>query len=417
MARQQKSSAEDAKIIEGEALEKTSMPVDIAADDLAAARKKADGKVSASAANDGINNSTNEAKDHMGQERDKDLGLFAIEPRALSPVMLVAIIALGVSLVSVVLAGMALWRQSENSGASLVAGSVPGELAAKVASGDIRIAQIEARLSAIVNDQDQSLAALSTQLAALTTADDKSIDPERAETAGAAIKSTVPIGNVSVDTLSAADLARLDQRFAALEAAIVGLEKSAALPVNPNTTVSDSRVLAPAKIGPLLASGLLADNLFGRPLDRWIDALQKLTDQNIGIDHFDALKTAAADKPTSVQMLLRNAYDLVPLMASSLHQADANASLLELVGAKLRQMVKLRSSSADVVGNAGVLRRFELALFQQDFDGALNAINSWEGSGLPALENWRYVANKRQKLDHAVANLVAGLLVKAIEAR
>ena len=78
-------------------------------------------------------------------------------------------------------------------------------------------------------------------------------------------------------------------------------------------------------------------------------------------------------------------------------------------------MVKLRSSSADVVGSAGVLHRLELALFQQDFDGALNAVNSWEGSGLPALADWRNVANQRQKLDHAVANLVAALLAKAIE--
>ncbi len=416
MARQQKPPAEDTKIIEGKALEKTSIPEDIAADDLAAMRKKADGKVNASAANHEINSSTNEAKNHMGQEKDKDLRFFAIEQRAPSPTMLVAIIALGVSLVGVVMAGMALWRQTENSGASAVAASVPAELAAKVASGDIRIAQIETRLSAIINDQDQSLAAFGTQLAALTNADDKNVDPERAKTADTAKKSNAPTGKSPVAPVSAVDLARLDQRFAALEEGIVALEKSAALQVNPTAAVSASSVMAPAKIGPLLASGLLVDNLVGRPLDRWIDVLQKLADQNIQIEHFDALKTAAAQKPISAQMLLRNAYDLVPLMASSLHQADADASLLERAGAKLRQMVKLRSSSADVVGSAGVLHRLELALFQQDFDGALQAVNSWEGSGLPALNDWRHVANQRQKLDHAVANLVAALLAKAIEA-
>jgi hypothetical protein len=379
MARQQKSPAKEAKIIEGEAVEKTVAP-------------------------------GNDAGEGAVPDHAADMPTHA--PRHQTKALMTARAALAIACVGTALGTAALWQQGQNTATTNLSPSpavdAGGERhALDMAALDARFAAIETRLAAdqaqfAANDIEQkaALATLTERLAASTA---KPI---------AAPSETAP----GSGTAPAIDRADLDRRFAAIDSALATLEKNLSTNIAETPpAASSSEPMTPAMIGPLLASGLLADNLHGRPLDRWIVALQRLQARQGQIDHFEQVKAAAAVAPASVPQLLRNARDVVPLMAVALHQAGADAGLLERAGARLAQIVQLRPSSAGAGGNGGVLQRFETAIAQHDLAGALLISDGWEGESLPALEDWRAAAAARQRLDLVVSKLVADLIGAAIE--
>ena len=164
-----------------------------------------------------------------------------------------------------------------------------------------------------------------------------------------------------------------------------------------------------------MLSGLLADNLAGQPLDRWLSLLQGLANRGANITGLAPLQSAANPMPDSTHQLLQKAYDLVPQMTAALNHADDNAGFLEKTGAKLGQLVQLRASGGGAGANATALGDFEAALALKDLGSAIKAADQGSGSDLPPLEAWRSAAKARQTLDRAVNGLAPDYLATAIE--
>ena len=170
-----------------------------------------------------------------------------------------------------------------------------------------------------------------------------------------------------------------------------------------------------APTGLLVVSGLLADNLAGKPLDRWLSLLQGLDDRSANITGLAPLQNAANPMPDSQHQLLQKAYNLVPQMTAALNHAADNAGFLEKTGAKLGQLVQLRAIGDGAAGNAAALGDFETALALKDLGSAIKAAGQWSGSDLPSLDAWLFAAKARQTLDKAVNGLVTDYLATAIE--
>jgi hypothetical protein len=170
-----------------------------------------------------------------------------------------------------------------------------------------------------------------------------------------------------------------------------------------------------APTGLLILSGLLADNLAGQRLDRWLSLLQGLANRGANITGLATLQSAANPMPDSPHQLLQKAYDLVPQMTAALNHAADDAGFLEKTVAKLGQLVQLREIGDEADGNAAALDDFETALALQDLGGAINAAGQWSGSDLPSLNAWLAAAKARQTLDKAVNGLVTGYLATAID--
>ena len=324
---------------------------------------------------------------------------------------LIALAALALSIFAVGLAGFAIWQQRQNTNniAALmpVSNSDAGELAI-IANSNIvdRLAKLESQLAADRQSQQLALAALQGQIAAPPSppANDSQ--------------------NNDFDSDAKADIAAIrndmDQRFAALEAALA----NQALPVKVGEDASDNADSLPvadtqpanaikqmaAPTGLLIVSGLLADNLAGQPLDRWLSLLQGLADRGANITGLAPLQSAANPMPDSPHQLLQKAYDFVPQMTTALNHADDNAGFLEKTSAKLSQLVQLRKIGDGADGNAAALGDLETALALRDLGSAINAADQWSGSGLPSLDAWLAAAKARQTLDKAVNGLVTGYL-------
>ena len=212
------------------------------------------------------------------------------------------------------------------------------------------------------------------------------------------------------------DQAEIFQRIADLEAAITAM--SAASPSPPASSPASPTTLVSAGEYPGLfaASGLLADNVVGAPLDRWVTLLQRLQDQGAVMPDLGALVQAVKAAPVAPVALIRRANDLVPELAAALHKIEADDSFLHRTGAKLGQLVKLRNAGADAGGNDGVLQRFEIALSLGDLDSAITAARQWSGGinasgmGVSGLDEWIANAAARQELDHAVSAFVTNIL-------
>ena len=214
------------------------------------------------------------------------------------------------------------------------------------------------------------------------------------------------------------DQAEIFQRIADLEAAITAMSSMSSMsaaspspPASPTTLVSAGEYL-----GLFAASGLLADNVVGAPLDRWVTLLQRLQDQGAVMPDLGALVQAVKAAPVAPVALIRRANDLVPELAAALHKIEADDSFLHRTGAKLGQLVKLRNAGADAGGNDGVLQRFEIALSLGDLDSAITAARQWSGginasgTGVSGLDEWIANAAARQELDHAVSAFVTNIL-------
>ena len=329
---------------------------------------------------------------------------------------LITFAALALSIFAVSLASFALWQQRQNT-ADIVAlmpvsNSDAKELA-DIANSDLanRLATLESQLTADRQSQQSALAALQDQMAA---------------------PSTPPANNSQNNNFGSdakADIATIrndmDQRFAALEAALA----NQVLPAKPGKDASDNADSQPAAdtqpastgkqmtapTGLLVVSGLLADNLAGQPLDRWLALLEGLADRGANITGLAPLQNAANPMPDSQHQLLQKAYDLVPQMTTALNHAADNAGFLEKTGAKLGQLVQLREIGDGAGGNAAALADFETALTLKDLGSAIKAVGQWSGSDLPSLDAWLFAAKARQTLDQAVNGLVTDYLATAIE--
>ena len=329
---------------------------------------------------------------------------------------LITFAALALSVFAVSLASFALWQQRQNT-ADIVAlvpvsNSDAKELA-DIANSDLanRLSTLESQLTADRQSQQPALAALQDQMAA---------------------PSTPPANNSRNNNFGSdakADIATIrndmDQRFAALEAALA----NQVLPAKPGKDASDNADSQPAAdtqpastgkqmtapTGLLVVSGLLADNLAGQPLDRWLALLEGLADRGANITGLAPLQNAANPMPDSQHQLLQKAYDLVPQMTTALNHAADNAGFLEKTGAKLGQLVQLREIGDGAGGNAAALADFETALALKDLGSAIKAAGQWSGSDLPPLDAWLAAAKARQALDKAVNELVTDYLAIAID--
>ena len=329
---------------------------------------------------------------------------------------LITFAALALSIFAVSLASFALWQQRQNTADTValmpVSNSDAKELA-DIANLDLanRLATLESQLAADRQSQQSALAALQDQMAA---------------------PSSIPADNSQINDFGSdakADIATIrndmDQRFAALEAALANQVP----PVKAGEVAGDNADSQPAAVkqpastspqmtaptGLLVVSGLLADNLACKPLDRWLSLLQGLDDRSANITGLAPLQNAANPMPDSQHQLLQKAYNLVPQMTAALNHAADNAGFLEKTGAKLGQLVQLRAIGDGAAGNAAALGDFETALALKDLGSAIKAAGQWSGSDLPSLDAWLFAAKARQTLDQAVNGLVTDYLATAIE--
>ena len=334
--------------------------------------------------------------------------------------------ALALSMFAIGLAGFAVWQQRQNTvdiAALMPASNSDAKESANIANlgpsnseegnSDLadRLAALESQLAADRQSQQSALAALQDQMAA---------------------PSSPPADNSQINDFGSdakADIATIrndmDQRFAALEAALANQVP----PVKAGEVAGDNADSQPAAVkqpastspqmtaptGLLVVSGLLADNLAGKPLDRWLSLLQGLDDRRANITGLAPLQNAANPVPDGQHQLLQKAYNLVPKMTAALNHAADNAGFLEKTGAKLGQLVQLRAIGDGAAGNAAALGDFETALALKDLGSAIKAADQWSGSDLPSLDAWLSAAKARQTLDQAVNGLVTDYLATAIE--
>ena len=344
---------------------------------------------------------------------------------------LITFAALALSVFAIGLAGFAIWQQRQNTAdiAALMPASNSdtmesanitnlgpnnsGPSSSEESSSDLadRLTALESQLAADRQSQQSALAGLQDQMA---TPAPPAADNSQNNDFGSDAKADI-----------AAIRNDMDQRFAALEAALA----IQALPAKAGEDASDNADSQPAAgtqpastspqmtapTGLLVVSGLLADNLAGQPLERWLSLLQGLADRGANITGLAPLQNAANPMPDSPHQLLQKAYDLVPQMTAALNHAADNAGFLEKTGAKLGQLVQLRAIGDGAGGNAAALGDFETALALKDLGSAINAAGQWSGSDLPSLDAWLAAAKARQTLDKAVNGLVTDYLATAID--
>ena len=329
---------------------------------------------------------------------------------------LITFAALALSVFAIGLASFAIWQQRQNTAdiaALMPASNSDAKELADIANSDLaeRLAALESQLAADRQSQQAALAGLQDQMAAPST---PPADNSQNNDFGSDAKAD--IATIRND---------MDQRFAALEAALAkqapplkasegASDNANSLPAADTQPVSTGKQMT-APAGLLVVSGLLADNLAGQPLDRWLSLLQGLADRGANITGLAPLQNAANPMPDSQHQLLQKAYDLVPQMTAALNHAADNAGFLEKTSAKLGQLVQLRAIGDGAGGNAAALGDFETALALKDLGSAINAAGQWSGSDLPSLNAWLSGAKARQTLDKAVNGLVTSYLATAID--
>jgi hypothetical protein len=344
---------------------------------------------------------------------------------------LITFAALALSVFAIGLASFAIWQQRQNT--ADIAALMPASNSDTMESANIT--NLEPNNSGPSSSEESSsdladrLTALESQLAADRQSQQSALAGLQDQMATPAPPAADNSQNNDFGSDAKADIAAIrndmDQRFAALEAALA----TQALPAKAGEDASDNADSQPAAgtqpastspqmtapTGLLVVSGLLADNLAGQPLERWLSLLQGLADRGANITGLAPLQNAANPMPDSPHQLLQKAYDLVPQMTAALNHAADNAGFLEKTGAKLGQLVQLRAIGDGAGGNAAALGDFETALALKDLGSAINAAGQWSGSDLPSLDAWLAAAKARQTLDKAVNGLVTDYLATAID--
>ena len=329
--------------------------------------------------------------------------------RASGSVLLVALISLVSSLIALGFAGFAVWQNDQIA----AVGESKSEAVEK------RFAALKATIAANEISQQKAIVALKKQVDQLFNAplSNNLVDTDKTSNNDSVNKN---------DTKRVA--ARIDRRFVELEmevkdlAALITKQRadmtvSNVAGVGANEKASSDFSITPDQASLLIISGLLADNMMGAPLNRWINLLQVLADQGANIPDLDQLRVAATPTPERSIGLIQAAHDLVPQMTKALNQADNDSGFLEKTGAKLGQLVRLREIGSGAAGNELALRAFESALAIQDLNGAVRAAGRWAGPGLPSLKDWIGLAQSRQSLDRVVSALVAERLAGALSAQ
>jgi hypothetical protein len=317
---------------------------------------------------------------------------------------LITFAALALSVFAIGLASFAIWQQRQNT--ADIAALMPASNSDTMESANIT--NLEPNNSGPSSSEESSsdladrLTALESQLAADRQSQQSALAGLQDQMATPAPPAADNSQNNDFGSDAKADIAAIrndmDQRFAALEAALA----NKALPAKAGEDASDNADSQPAAgtqpastspqmtapTGLLVVSGLLADNLAGQPLERWLSLLQGLADRGANITGLAPLQNAANPMPDSPHQLLQKAYDLVPQMTAALNHAADNAGFLEKTGAKLGQLVQLRAIGDGAGGNAAALGDFETALALKDLGSAINAAGQWSGSDLPSLDAW-----------------------------
>ena len=322
------------------------------------------------------------------------------------PVLLIVLASLVLSVIALGVASFAVWQNDRIAAVD----------ESKSEAVEKRFAASDATIEANKISQQKDIVALKKRVDSLSNAalSNNLIDTDETSNNDDANKN---------DTKRVA--ARIDQRFVALEMAVKDLaavitKKRADTTVSnmagigANKKASSDFSLTSDQASLLIISGLLADNMMGAPLNRWINLLQVLADQGANIPDLGQLRIAATPTPERSISLIQAAYDLVPQMTKALNQADNDSGFLEKTGAKLGQLVRLRAIGSGADRNELALRAFESALAFQDLNGAVRAAARWAGPDLPSLKNWLGLAQSRQSLDRVVSTLVAERLAGAL---
>jgi len=207
-------------------------------------------------------------------------------------------------------------------------------------------------------------------------------------------------------------LADLLARLAALESAAKSADQapSAATPAPELTSAPKTAPLADAQLGVLVAAGLLAENLAGRPIDKWVALLDDLRWPGLAPADREVIRAAARTPVQSRASLLGAARPQLGEMTQALHKADDDAGPFDRARARLWALVQLRRVDQNSDRPAAIFATFQAALNAADFDAALAAATAWSSAGLTGLEAWLGPAVQRQQLDAAVNAMVAGLL-------
>ena len=184
------------------------------------------------------------------------------------------------------------------------------------------------------------------------------------------------------------------------------------VPTQPTQPIS---VLSQASL--VAVSGLLADNMAGRPVKQWYDILQALGKEGALDFDMEALSGVLAENPPSRADLLDDADQVIAAIADNLQTKDADESLLGQAGAKLGKLVNLRATDLAADTPAGQLAAFEEAVTKDNFDAALQMAQKWQGRDVPALTTWQAAAMTRHQLDATIMQLVAAVLADMAEAQ
>ena len=180
-------------------------------------------------------------------------------------------------------------------------------------------------------------------------------------------------------------------------------------PAQPISVLSQASLVA--------VSGLLADNMAGRPVKQWYDILQALGKEGALDFDMDVLSGVLAENPPSRADLLDDADRVIAAIADNLQTKDADESLLGQAGAKLGKLVNLRATDLAADSPAGQLAAFEEAVTKDNFDAALQMAQKWQGRDVPALTTWQAAAMTRHQLDATIMQLVAAVLADMAEAQ
>ena len=186
------------------------------------------------------------------------------------------------------------------------------------------------------------------------------------------------------------------------------LSRASPQPVQPATILSHASLVA--------VSGLMADNMAGRPVGQWYDVLQALVAQGALDFDMETLSVALVQAPPSRSNLLGDADHVIAAMADSLQIKEVDKSLLGQASAKLGKLVNLRATDHATDSPAGQLAAFEKAVMAHHFDAALQAAQTWQGHDVPELTKWQAAATARHQLDATIMQLVAAVLVDIVEA-
>ncbi len=323
-------------------------------------------------------------------------------PKTFRPVLLIALASFFLSFIALVFAIFALWQGNQ---IAALEGS-------KLNTFEKRFAASKEEIGAGIISQQKAIVALGKRFDQLSNA---ALSNNPVDT-GKDLENDTANKN---DTKHVAE--KIDERLVSLERTVQ--ELVASTPAQPSAAVfndpvrdklgrQDSSYLTakPDQASLLIASGLLADNMVGAPLDRWIDLLQGQVDRGVVIPNLAQLRILANPTPKRPFSLIRDAHDLIPEMAKALYQANHGAGFMEQVGAKLGQLVRLREIGDGADGNEVALQEFEAALAAQDLDGAISAASQWSGPDVSSLDSWMVLAQSRRSLDRAVKVLVKQLL-------